>query len=702
VSVDAAQATAVRVRLFYQRTSDQVTLATTVLSSADSRAAALSVNVTSCEIDSQRVPLSTGCPVSAELILVRGDTQLDSTVVGPVAVREGENAQMPPATLYDVATVRILEPSDSVFRFEPETTLVVSATASDRTGAEVLGDTASWKAGTPSVATIGASTGALTTIGPGTTTITVTIGGRTASATVEVTPFTARRVVVVAPTTTLAPGASVPFAVNYFDRKGRPLLGRTVSWASSNSAIASVSSSGAVTGVASGTARISATVDSASNGVDVTVAPTSAANVASVAVSVDRESLVVGQTAQATATAMDAQGHVLTGRTVSAWRSSNSAVASVSASGVVTALAAGAVTISAAIETIIGTSPNVTVNAAGPGSVTVTLPSTMLTVGQAVQGTAVVRDASGIIVTNPAIVWATSNPAVATVSTSGVVTATSAGTATITATASGASGGVGITVVPIPVTTVAVSLANANLVVGQTTQATATPKDAQGNVLSGRAAPSWTSSNTAVATVSASGLVTAVSPGSANVSASIDGVASAPVAVTVQPRPVTAVSVALSRSTIVNGQALTAIATAFDQTGTVLPGRPVSAWQSSNSAVAVVSPTGFVTTFAPGTVTISATIEGIAGTSQPLTVTDSLGAVTIVLSPSTLSAGQTVQAVAVVHANVIRTPTFIWTTSNAAVATVSASGLVTALAPGTATISATFDGQAGFATLTVR
>jgi len=63
---------------------------------------------------------------------------------------------------------------------------------------------------------------------------------------------------------------------------------------------------------------------------------------------------------------------------------------------------------------------------------------------------------------------------------------------------------------------------SASLPVKQTAQATATLRDASGNVLSGQTI-AWTSSNTSVATVSASGLVTAVAAGSATIVATSGG-----------------------------------------------------------------------------------------------------------------------------------------------------------------------------------
>src|SRR2546426_12341078 len=81
--------------------------------------------------------------------------------------------------------------------------------------------------------------------------------------------------------------------------------------------------------------------------------------------------------------------------------------------------------------------------------------------------------------------------------------------------------------------------------VGGTVQLTATPKDAAGNVLGGRAI-TWASSNTAIATVSVTGLVTGVAVGAATITATREGqngtaaltVATVPVAsVTISPTP---------------------------------------------------------------------------------------------------------------------------------------------------------------------
>src|SRR5207245_2656404 len=116
------------------------------------------------------------------------------------------------------------------------------------------------------------------------------------------------------------------------------------------------------------------------------------------------------------------------------------------------------------------------------------------------------KDAAGNVLAGRAVAWASSNPALATVSASGLVTGVAAGAVTITATSEGQSGTASVTVANVPVATVTVSPTAPNMYVGGTVQLTATLKDASGNLLAGRTV-TWTTSSGAVATVSASGLL---------------------------------------------------------------------------------------------------------------------------------------------------------------------------------------------------
>jgi hypothetical protein len=135
---------------------------------------------------------------------------------------------------------------------------------------------------------------------------------------------------------------------------------------------------------------------------------------------------------------------------------------------------------------------------------------------------ATLRDANGNVLTGRTVAWASSATGVATVNGSGVVTGQGAGTATITATSEGKSGTAAVTVTVVPVATVSVTPSTLSLAVGQTGQLTATPRDANGNALSGRVI-TWTTSASGVATVSSGGVVTGVSDGTATITATSEG-----------------------------------------------------------------------------------------------------------------------------------------------------------------------------------
>src|SRR5713101_8036472 len=174
-------------------------------------------------------------------------------------------------------------------------------------------------------------------------------------------------------------------------------------------------------------------------------APAGPPAVASVTVAPSPGTLLVGSTAQLTATTKDSAGNVLTGRAVT-WASSNPAVATVSATGLVTGVAVGSATIMATAEGKNGTAA-VTVTVLPPvpvASVTVA-PATVL-VGVTVQLTGTTKAADGNVLTGRTLTWATSNPAVATVNSTGLATGVAAGQATITATSEGQSGTAAITV----------------------------------------------------------------------------------------------------------------------------------------------------------------------------------------------------------------------------------------------------------------
>jgi hypothetical protein len=195
------------------------------------------------------------------------------------------------------------------------------------------------------------------------------------------------------------------------------------------------------------------------------------------------------------------------------WSSTNTAVATVSSTGLVTAVTIGGpVTIIASSEGQDG-SATVTVIPPPVATVSVSPASSSLTPGAAVQLSATTRDAAGNTLAGRVVGWSTSNNAVATVSTAGLVTAVSVGgPVTITATSEGQMGTASVTVVAPIATTVSVSPSATAVSSGGTTPLTAVVRD-QNNVIMTGQAPTWTTSDAAIATVSPTGIVTGVAPG---------------------------------------------------------------------------------------------------------------------------------------------------------------------------------------------
>jgi uncharacterized protein YjdB len=170
-------------------------------------------------------------------------------------------------------------------------------------------------------------------------------------------------------------GGSQQLSATARDAGGATLGARTISWSSSNSAVASLSgSSGAtltVTAIAVGSATITATSEGKTASVELTIT----APVASVTVAPITATLRIGGTQQLTATSADAAGATLAGRVVT-WSSAANAIASVSAAGLVTAVAAGTATITATSEGKSATS-EIVVSSTPAASITGISPATL-------------------------------------------------------------------------------------------------------------------------------------------------------------------------------------------------------------------------------------------------------------------------------------------------------------------------------------
>ena len=258
-------------------------------------------------------------------------------------------------------------------------------------------------------------------------------------------------------------------------------------------------------------------------------------------------------------------------------------------------------------------------------------------------------------------------------------------------------------VLPPTVKTVVLSPAAASLEVGATLLLTPTLKDSLGNTLTpSNYVITWSSSDTTKAIVSVLGVAVAVAPGTVVIKAAVAGLtASASIVV---PVPVASVTVSPATAFVLVGGSLQLAAVVRDSAGNTLATRAVS-WTSSSTSVASLTPLGLVTGLTSGTVTVTASSGNKTAFSQ-ITVgtTPPPAAQVVTLSPTNpvITAGGSVQLTATDAAGAPITPgTLTWTSSNAVVAAVTPTGLVSALAAGSATVTATRAGGSGTSSVTV-
>lgn len=213
--------------------------------------------------------------------------------------------------------------------------------------------------------------------------------------------------------------------------------------------------------------------------------------------------------------------------------------------------------------------------------------------------------------------WSSSDPTIASIDTAGVLTALRPGAVTVTATSEGRTGSAAVTVTPQVVTSVAIDPATLSLAETETRTVQVIARDADGRVVSDRAA-TFISRDPAVATVTPAGVVTAVSAGSTTLTATVDGVR-AQAAIAVSPARVASVSITPAPLLLEIGEQVQLRATVRDTRGRDLPGLPVT-WRVDN-ANAVITTAGLVTARQPGYLTIYASHAGVEGAAA-VTVTE--------------------------------------------------------------------------------
>ncbi len=429
-----------------------------------------------------------------------------------------------------------------------------------------------------------------------------------ATCTTPVDPTPVASVLLLPPNDSVRIGEVRQLEVQVFDAAQNRLQGRRVSYRSNEPAIATLDTLGQVHGLSLGSVLLTATVEGKSGSATFKVISA----VDRVAVAPLTADIPLGSSRQLAANVLDRSGNAIAGRPVT-WSSSNSAIATVSITGLVSAVALGRATITASVESKQGTSTIDVVDPVASVRITPPVPQT-LRVGGKVQLSAQGLNAAGQPLAGRTTTWFSSNPNVATVSSTGEVSAIGVGTATITAEIEQRTAQTAVTVTLIPVGTVTLTPSTVSMFRGEQRQLTLTSTDSTGAAITnfqGRNV-SFNSTNLPVASVSAQGVIFAADSGTASITATVDQVTSNVVAVTVALVPVNNVTVSPNPVSVRVGFTQQFVAVLRDSNGNILVGRPVT-WTVSDTSKATITAAGVLTGVAIGGITVTATAEGVSG-----------------------------------------------------------------------------------------
>ena len=326
------------------------------------------------------------------------------------------------------------------------------------------------------------------------------------------------------------------------------------------------------------------------------------------------------------------------------WTSGNLAVANIDVSGIAglaKGLSPGVSTISASSGNISSTATlTVAVTKATLVSIAIAPADAVLSLGTLHQFTATgtFSDQTLQDVTN-SVIWVSSNNSVASIAGGGLATARALGSVTISATSGSVTATTTVSVQSAGLSSITIRPANKKIAQFTSQQFQAIGTYANGSTQNVSGQVSWTSSNTAVATIAKSGLARALTPGTTTITATFGSINAS---TTLEVTNVTIVSISVTPSghTIAPQTKLSFVATGlFSDKSTQVITRD-STWASDNHAVATLGAGSTATAVGQGTANISAMFAGVIG-SAPLHVSSatlssiSVNPATALLAPAT-------------------------------------------------------------------
>lgn len=530
-----------------------------------------------------------------------------------------------------------------------------------------------WLTSNDSVVKITGATGfapKMSAVGPGTATITVSsTSGVVASCKVTVYQY-ATEIKLSASKLTLDVGKTYSPVVTL---SPKTLTDSSVSWESSNTSYVTVDKDGKITAKSAGKYGIGEAIVTAttSNGLRAYISVTTTQRVTGLSLNYEKKTVTKGKTTQLAATVEPSNA----AEKEVTWKSSDSSVATVDKNGLVKGVKGGTALVTAiSPDTGISKYCMVTVEEKVT-KITLNHSTYNLAKGKTLKLRATV---TSNYATNQKLKWSTSSKKIATVSSSGKVTAKGYGYATIKVKAtdgSGASATCRIRVVR-PVTKISLNKSSATLLVGRTLKLNATVKPSNATYKSVK----WTSSDKQVAYVDSSGKVTAMSPGTVRITAKAkdnSGLSAVCVIKVEKETPVTGITIVNKNITLITGESQTLNYVAIPNKNS----DKISWYSDDNQIASVNKKTGRITAHRPGTVTV--TVAASSGKVYETKVT------VVGLSKTTL----TMEQYDTYTLKVINGKSVQWEVSDADIVKVSSSGKVSARKKGTTYVTAVVNGR---------
>jgi hypothetical protein len=513
---------------------------------------------------------------------------------------------------------------------------------------------------------------------------------------------TAQSISITTSNLSIAKGLTTQFkaTVTFSDGTTKDLTG-SVTWSSSNTGVATITTGGLATGVGVGSATIQAAINGVTHAVTLQV---TAAVLQSIAVTPANPSIAKGAKQQFTATGTLTDDSTQNLSAQVTWSSVTQGVATITAGGQAAGVNVGTSSIQASLNGIMGSTVlTVTVPVLQSIAVTPANPSIAKGLKQQFTATGTFTDNSTQNLTAQ-VTWSSLNPTFATITAGGLATGINTGTATIQAALSGIAGSTVLTVTAPVLQSIAVTPANPSIAEGTSQQFTATGTFSDNSTQNLTAQATWSSVTPFVATITAGALATGVNNGTSSIQASLSGITGSAV-LTVTNEVLQSIAVTPVNPSIAKGlkQQFTATGTFSDNSTQDLTSQVT--WNSVTTTVATITASGLGTGVNTGTSTIQASMSGITG-STVLTVTAAvLQSIAVTPANPSITKGLTQQFTATGtftdNSTQNLTSQVTWSSVTTAVATITADGLATGVNIGTSSIQATLSGVTGSTLLTV-